>query len=56
MHPTLSNMKLTDSKFYPFIQLARKFRFPIEVHTENDGKSYPGLLIGTRKINNVKSN
>lgn len=39
MHPTLSNLKFTDDKFYPYIKLAKKYHLPIQVHTENDGKS-----------------
>ena len=39
MHPTLSNLKFTDNHFYPFFKLASKYKLPIQVHSENDGKS-----------------
>lgn len=44
IHPTLSNLEFTDSRIKPFIELARRFNFPILVHTEIDGMSDPGLV------------
>jgi uncharacterized protein len=39
IHPTLSNMKFTDRKFYPYLEMAVRLGLPIQVHTENDGRS-----------------
>ena len=39
VHPTLSNLKFTDRKFYPYLEMAVKLGFPVQVHTENDGRS-----------------
>lgn len=39
LHPSLSGMKLTDKRFYPFLELAVKLNFPVQIHTENDGFS-----------------
>jgi predicted TIM-barrel fold metal-dependent hydrolase len=39
VHPTLSNLKFTDRKFYPYLEMAVEFNFPVQVHTENDGRS-----------------
>jgi uncharacterized protein len=39
IHPTLSNLKFTDRKFYPFLEMAVNLGFPVQVHTENDGRS-----------------
>jgi predicted TIM-barrel fold metal-dependent hydrolase len=39
IHPTLSNLKFTDRKFYPYLELAVKLGLPVQVHTENDGRS-----------------
>ena len=44
IHPTLSNLKFTDKKILPFIRLARKFNFPVLIHTENDGRSNAGFV------------
>lgn len=38
-HPTLSNLKFTDKRFYPYLEMAVKFGLPVQVHTENDGRS-----------------
>ncbi|MBA4322950.1 MAG: hypothetical protein C0408_09065 [Odoribacter sp.] len=39
VHPTLSNLKFTDRKYYPFLEMAVKLGLPVQVHTENDGRS-----------------
>ena len=39
IHPTLSNMKFTDKRFYPFLEMAVELGLPVQVHTENDGFS-----------------
>jgi predicted TIM-barrel fold metal-dependent hydrolase len=39
VHPTLSNLKLTDKRFYPYFEMAVRLSLPIQVHTENDGRS-----------------
>jgi predicted TIM-barrel fold metal-dependent hydrolase len=39
LHPSLSGMKLTDKRFYPYLELAVKLNFPVQIHTENDGYS-----------------
>ena len=39
MHPSLSRMKFTDDRFRPYLDMARKFEMPVQVHTENDGFS-----------------
>jgi uncharacterized protein len=39
MHPSLSGLKFIDNKFVPYIKLAQKYQLPIQVHSENDGKS-----------------
>ena len=39
IHPSLSNLRMSDRKMYPYLELAKKFRLPVQVHTENDGKS-----------------
>ena len=39
IHPSLSNLKVSDKKIYPYIELAKKYNLPVQVHTENDGKS-----------------
>ena len=39
IHPTLSNMKFTDRKFYPYLEMAVRLGLPVQVHTENDGRS-----------------
>lgn len=39
LHPTLSGMKLTDKRFYPYLELAVNLNFPVQIHTENDGFS-----------------
>ena len=44
MHPSLSNIKFTDSRFVPFIKLAEKYDLPVQVHTEDDGLSNPAFI------------
>jgi predicted TIM-barrel fold metal-dependent hydrolase len=44
MHPSLSNIKFTDSRFVPFIKLAEKYDLPVQVHTEDDGLSNPAYI------------
>lgn len=39
MHPSLSRIKFTDHRFRPYLDLARSFTMPVQVHTENDGFS-----------------
>ncbi|MHA2294550.1 MAG: amidohydrolase family protein [Candidatus Hodarchaeales archaeon] len=39
IHPYLSNLPLIDGKYQPYFELASKFQLPIQVHTENDGRS-----------------
>lgn len=39
IHPTLSNLKFTHNKYIPYLELARKYNLPVQVHSENDGKS-----------------
>jgi hypothetical protein len=39
IHPTLSNMKFTDRRFYPYLEMAVELGLPVQVHTENDGLS-----------------
>jgi predicted TIM-barrel fold metal-dependent hydrolase len=39
VHPTLSNLKFTDRKYYPFLEMAVRLGLPVQVHTENDGRS-----------------
>ncbi|MFX1537733.1 MAG: amidohydrolase family protein [Promethearchaeota archaeon] len=39
VHPSLSNLPLFDQKYQPYFELASKFQLPIQIHTENDGKS-----------------
>jgi len=44
MHPSLSNIKFTDDRFRPYLDLARKFNMPVQLHTENDGLSDPAFV------------
>ena len=44
MHPSLSNIKYTDDRFMPYIELAVKYNLPVQVHTENDGLSDPAFV------------
>jgi predicted TIM-barrel fold metal-dependent hydrolase len=39
VHPTLSNLKFTDKKYWPYLEMAVRLNLPVEVHTENDGRS-----------------
>jgi predicted TIM-barrel fold metal-dependent hydrolase len=39
IHPTMSNMKFTDRKYYPYLEMAVELGLPVQVHTENDGRS-----------------
>jgi len=39
MHPTLSGIKATDRRYYPYLEMAVKLNLPVQVHTENDGLS-----------------
>lgn len=38
-HPTLSNLRFTDKRFYPYLEMAVRLSLPVQVHTENDGRS-----------------
>jgi predicted TIM-barrel fold metal-dependent hydrolase len=44
MHPSLSNIKYTDSRFIPYIKLAEKYDMPVQVHTEDDGLANPAYM------------
>jgi hypothetical protein len=39
IHPTLSNIKITDRRYYPYLEMAVDLNLPVQVHTENDGRS-----------------
>jgi predicted TIM-barrel fold metal-dependent hydrolase len=39
IHPTLSNLRFTDKHFYPYLEMAVNLGLPVQVHTENDGRS-----------------
>jgi predicted TIM-barrel fold metal-dependent hydrolase len=39
IHPTLSNLKFTDKRFWPYLEMAVRLDLPVQVHTENDGRS-----------------
>jgi uncharacterized protein len=39
VHPTLSNLKFTDKRFYPYLEMAVRLGLPVQVHIENDGRS-----------------
>jgi predicted TIM-barrel fold metal-dependent hydrolase len=39
IHPSLSNLKFTDRKFYPYLEMAVNLGLAVQVHTENDGRS-----------------
>ena len=39
VHPTLSNLKFTDRRYYPYLEMAVRLGLPVQVHTENDGRS-----------------
>jgi predicted TIM-barrel fold metal-dependent hydrolase len=39
IHPTLSNLKFSDKRFYPYLEMAVELGLPVQVHTENDGLS-----------------
>jgi predicted TIM-barrel fold metal-dependent hydrolase len=39
IHPTLSGMKVTDRRYYPYLEMAATLNLPVQVHTENDGRS-----------------
>jgi uncharacterized protein len=39
VHPTLSNLKFTDRKYYPYLEMAVELKLPVQVHTENDGRA-----------------
>ena len=44
MHPSLSNIKFTDERFKPYLELTEKYDMPVQVHTENDGLSDPAYV------------
>jgi predicted TIM-barrel fold metal-dependent hydrolase len=39
MHPTLSGMKATDRRFYPYLEMAVRLNLPVQIHTEDDGRA-----------------
>lgn len=39
IHPTLSNLKFTDRKYYPYLEMAVELGLPVQIHTENDGRA-----------------
>lgn len=39
MHPTISGIKATDRRFYPYLEMAVRLSLPVQIHTENDGMS-----------------
>ncbi|HDZ42256.1 MAG TPA: amidohydrolase [Bacteroidetes bacterium] len=41
MHPSLSNIKFIDDRFCTCLEMASKFKLPVQVHTENDGLADP---------------
>jgi len=44
MHPALSNMSFRDERFLPYLKLADNLSMPVQVHTENDGRSDPAFV------------
>lgn len=44
MHPALSNLMFTDKRFLPYLELADRLNMPVQVHTENDGRSDPAYV------------
>ena len=50
MHPSLSNMKFTDERFVPYLELAEKYNMPVQVHTENDGLADPAYLAEVARL------
>lgn len=41
VHPFLSNLSFADEKMHPYLQLAKKHRLPVIVHTANDEVDSP---------------
>lgn len=41
VHPTLSNLSFSDEKMYPYMELAKKYKFPVIVHTADDEVANP---------------
>lgn len=39
IHPTLSGLKVTDRRYYPYLEMAVRLNLPVQIHTENDGRS-----------------
>jgi len=39
VHPSLSNLKFTDRRYYPYLEMAVNLGLPVQVHTENDGRA-----------------
>jgi predicted TIM-barrel fold metal-dependent hydrolase len=44
MHPSLSNIKFTDDRFWSYIKLAERYDLPVQVHTEEDGLANPAYV------------
>lgn len=44
MHPSLSNMSFRDERFLPYLELADNTNVPVQVHTEDDGRSDPAFV------------
>ena len=34
VHPTLSNLKFTDRRFYPYLEMAVRLGLPVQIHSE----------------------
>lgn len=41
VHPTLSNLSFSDEKMDSYMELARKYQWPVMVHTANDVVANP---------------
>ena len=41
VHPTLSNLSFSDEKMDPYMELARKYKWPVMVHTADDVVANP---------------
>lgn len=39
IHPSLSDLPLTDEKYHPYLKLASKLQLPVQIHSEDDGRS-----------------
>lgn len=48
-HPYLSRMRISDQRNYPYFEIARKFNFPILVHTATDNYSKLKYIVKAAK-------